>query len=312
MSRIFVPFALSLVFLVSNLNAEDVSQFVPSLVAPIPISENLLNGDVELVMISAEYAKQDTDSTENTKQTPTAQNLDVWEKVHFDREVATPPKNMTFLMPRSILRQNPKPYSCVTSPSGEAYTCFQMKSKHAYGGLFVSKYDVRGRICGMDILDSVGNNPSGFRYTFEYGDEDDCQKARIFFRKDEGYTHKGKEIAPGEDVEIGLIELQYENGKLKKYFSNDSNYFLSPEKTELTYDEHGFLASKAEFNDPNAPEPRYTLYYRNYEQDRFGNWTRRDVYLNDQLQGTARREIYYAGDTLPDLPEDLPEGHNPG
>ena len=308
MPRIIVPFILSLCFLVSNVNAGEVSQFVPTLDAPIPISEKLLNGDVALAIISVEYAGQDAGSVEYAKRLFGEQDIAVWEKVHLDNKIVTPPKDMTFLMPRSILRQNSKPYYRITNPSGDAYTCFLMPplGKYMSGNFFVFKYDTRGRICDMNILEpSQKSMGTGFHYTFEYGNEDDCQQTRIFFRKDEGYLHEGKEIAPGEDVEIGLIEFQYESGKLKKYFNNDSNYFFGPSKTELAYDECGFLVSKAEFNDPNAPEPRYTLHYRNYEQDRFGNWTRRDVYLNDQLRRTVRREIYYVGDPLPDLPEDL-------
>ena len=307
MPRIIVPFILSLCFLASNASAGEVSQFVPTLDATILISESLLNGDVELVIISVEYAEQDADSVEYAKRLFGEQNIAVWEKVHLDNKIVTPPKDVTFLMPRSILRQNPKPYYRVTNPLEEAYTCFLLPppDKYMSGSFGVFKYDMRGRICDMNIFEpSQKNMGTGFHYTFEDGNEDDCQKARIFFRKDEGYLHEGKEIVPGEDVEIGLIEFQYENGKLKRHFSNNSNYFLSPSKTELTYDEHDFLASKAEF-EINFQKPNYTLYYRNYEQDSFGNWTRRDVYLNDQLQGTARREIYYVGDPLPDLTKDL-------
>ena len=68
MPRIIVPFILSLIFIASNVSAAEISQFVPTLVAPIPVSENLLNGDAELVIITVEYAKQDTDSAESAKQ----------------------------------------------------------------------------------------------------------------------------------------------------------------------------------------------------------------------------------------------------
>lgn len=306
MQRTFALSVLFLFFLASNVKAADVSQFVPSLEAPIPISEKLLNGDVALVILTAEYVDQENDS----------QSASVWEKVALDNTV-TAPENMTFLMPRSALQKTPKPYYRRTSSTGETYTCLLVTPSPIEGGFlalanfWVVKYDTRGRICDMNFLESGGYGVgTGFRYTFEYGDEEDCQEARIFFRKDEGYVHEGKEIVPGEDVEIGLIEFQYENGRLKKFFSNDSNYFFNPEKTELTYDEHGFIASKALFNGPDEKEPKYTWHYRNYEQDRFGNWIRCDVYFNEKPAGTYHREIYYVGDTLPDFPEDLPDEKN--
>jgi len=315
MLRIITLSILSLFFLASNVNAAEVSQFVSSLIAPVPISEELLNGDVELVVFSVEYAE--SSPAEYTERITGTQNISVWEKVCLDNTVTPPPPNMAFLMPQSLLQQNPKPFYCVTSSTGEKYACFLAPPINTgrgivgLGDFFVSKYDTRGRIRDMNYLSLRWNSTgTGFRYTFEYGDEDDCQEARIFFRKDEGYVHGDKEIAPGEDVQICLITLQYENGRLKKFSSNDSNYFMSPEKTELTYDERGFLTSKAQFNGPDENEPRYTWYYRNHEQDHFGNWIRRDVYYNEQQIGTYKREIYYAGDTLPDFPKDLAVAEN--
>ena len=306
MLRAIVLFALSLVFFVPNTIAAEISQFVPTLIAPVPISEELLNGDVVRLIYSVEYAEQNSDA-------PKYAIPRVWEKVCLD-DTVTPPSGMTFLIPQFSLRQNAKPYYRATSPTGEKYTCFLIppakieRGMVSLGDIYVLKYDARGRIRDMNFLGVRWNSTgTGFRFTFEYGDEEDCQEVRLYFRKDEEYVHEGKEIAAGEDVEICLIEFQYENGRLKKYFSNDSNYFISPEKTELTYDEHGFLASKAEFQGPDALEPGCTWFYRNYEQDHLGNWTRRDVYFNELLAATENREIYYAGDLLPDCPEDSPD-----
>ncbi len=313
MPRIIVLSTLSLLFLASNASAAEVSQFVPGLNAPIPVSEEILNGDVARVVFSVENAEEKNDSSEFAERESGSRNATVWEKVHFDNTV-TPPKDMTFLMPQSVLRQNPKPYYRATSPTGEPYICFlvpPLETTVRLGEFCLLKYDMRGRIHDINSFDltcdSVG---TGFRYTFEYVDEENCQEARIFFRKDEGYVHKGKEIAAGEELEIGLIEFQYENDTFEKFFSNDSNYFLSPYKTELIYDERGFLTSKAQFNGLNKLGPDRTWYYRNYEQDRFGNWTRRDVYLDERLIGTYKRDIYYADEPLPDLPEDATDAEN--
>jgi hypothetical protein len=308
MLRFLLLSILPLLIFVPNTIAADVSQFLLSFNPPF--SEEFLNGDVELVIFSVEYAEQETVTAEYAEQETGEQNNTIWMRVHLDDTVTQPP-NVTFLVPQSILRQNPKPYYRTTSSMGEKFTCFLMppgKSERglvSVGSFIVWKYDSRGRIRDMNYLDVTWNS-TGFRYVFEYGDEDGgCQAVRLFFRKDDRYVHEGKEIAPGEEDEICLIEFQYENNRLKKYFSNDSNYFFSPEKTEMTYDEHGFLASKAVFDGTDAQEPECTWYYRNYEQDHFGNWTHRDVYYNEQRIGTYHRKIYYTGDTLPDFIEDL-------
>ena len=281
MLRIILLFILLLVVFVPNTHSEETSQLIPMLVPEIPLSEAMLKGDVALMIESVEFFV-DTESD-----MPVTMVSKIWKKIDI-KNPATP-TDMTFLIPLDFLQRNARPYYHFNGPARERFTCFLHPAP--YSSLTLIKYDSRGRIRAIQPYEPPTRfDNTGFRLDFIYGDEKECQETKAFFRRDKN------------EEEIGRTEFQYEDGKLARLVSEDSNYFVSPHKTELTYDEHGFLASQAEFNAPDEQEPMITLYFRNHEWDRFGNWTRRDVYHNEQLAGAEKREIYYAGDPLPDIP----------
>ena len=268
--------------------AVEVSQIIPTFVAPIPVSEGLLNGDVIFYIKTAEFADQEGNTSDEVISM-------TWEKIKFDN-TETSPSAMSFLIQRPVLQRFAKPYGQFINSAGEKYTYVLMP-----GGLLL-KYDALGRICVMRQMDFgiVGN---GMRYEFEYDSKDDRYEfglVKMILSEDK------------QETEIGQIKLHYESEKLIRFISDGDSYYLRNEyeRTELTYDDHGFLESEAYFYGYDEQEPRYTWYHRNYEQDHHGNWIRRDIYLNEHLRGTEKREIFYVGDQLPDFSDELPDVEN--
>lgn len=281
---------ITFLLLTVTVAAAEVSRMIPIRDVAIPLSEELLNGDVVRMVYSAETEVAQAGSM-------------VWEKVDLD-DSAMP--GMTFLMPQAAIERNPKPFLRSVGASKEKYTYFWVPMKmdeiesipgipeiylHMHRTYILSKYDSHGRIREMRpfvLWNALTGISPSFRYKFEYGDENDCRRFRSIFRHADLKT----------ESEIGLTKLQYEDGRVTQLISKGNTLFFNPGKIELTYDEHGFLASMTAFED-DRQQPWYTKFYRNHEHDRHGNWTRRDVFLGEQRRGTEKREIYYTGDALP-------------
>ena len=265
----------------------EISQKIPTPDVPLPLLEKMLHGNVIRMVESVERVKPESDTQ------PPKISI-VWEKVEFD-DTVTPLPEMTFLMPWTFLQQNATPYFRTTDSRGQKGICFLVFIN--WGNYLLVPYDSQGRIRGILLSDLL--QILSFRYKFMYNDENemDCHEVKLFFR----------DFDEASESEIGQVKLQYENGRLMRMLSDGGGYFFGKEKKELTYDEDGFLTSEANFDGPDKHEPRYVTYYRNYEQDHHKNWIRRDVYLDEQRIRTEKREIYYAGDTLPEILHDEPD-----
>lgn len=302
--RFFALHIFMLLFLARTpcLSAE-FSQMVPTQV-PIPMSENLLRGDVLRVVVTMELPTEDA-ALRGTNRTQDSASLE-WKKVDLS-DLESPPE-VHFLVPQNGLFDISKPYFAIATHSEEKRICFftpliTRESLDVLTNFLVTTYDYRGRIHDLtsinpcDLLfassDFSAAQLSSFRYSFSYNDSEKDNVSEVVL-----YLRPAGRKKYRDEYEIGRIQAFYENGRLARFLADGDKYFFSKSTTKLTYNADGFLASKEETDENDQLVLHGSMSYRNYEKDDHGNWTRRDIYRrdhlgNEQFQGTQKRVIEY-------------------